>query len=416
MLILLFFVLGALQPVSQEKYDNSVDYIGWQVMDAYMKDYTNLRTDRAAEQQGYKLFKEKFPSSAYSLENPPESEAVRQVLTNNSWSNAYKNLYSRIVNLKTMYKADWSQQQAADYLRNQIDNISLQSLGVEDSAYVNLQITKAQLRDEIAQFFSPSIEQSLAASDDSTPVMEENAEAETAYPQSLLTSLSNASEDTSWLGYQVNIISLILFLVLLGLLAYLFSMFKKTDERLDRHRKEINEINSAIFILKKKLSNSEKDDPLSDRLQALEKKVDKINLDDRRADGLQRPPTAAQAHSPVVAAPSQTEEFYLSTPNSDGTFNVSSMSPHYKPTASIYKFTVAVEDGESVASFTVAEQYESMKDALSSPGSYLDPVCESVNAFSPAAKRIVNLKPGRAIQQGGQWVVQPEDKALIRYE
>lgn len=421
-MFVLLWLLMVLAPAPQEKFDHSVEYIGWQVMDAYMKDYTNLRPDRTAEKKGYEVFKQQFPVTDYSIENPPGTEEVKKVLVSNDWSNAYKSLYSRIINLKSMYNKNWSEQEAASYLRNQVENINLKSLGVDDSAYVHLEITKAQLRDEIAQFYAivnQEKEPAVAASEADMPVEEDIEAAGTdtgtatplAMPQ-VQTFFNSMLESQAGWTYQVNIVSLVLILVLLGLLLYLFNMYKKIDERLDRHRKEINEINSDLFVLKRK-TGGEKEEKMSARVDALENRVRKL-VQEYAAEIPAAVP--ANAHYKMQEEEPDHHEFYLSTPNSDGTFNVSSMTSAYKPTASIYKFVITRDGGESIAAFTVAEQYESVKDALSSPGSYLDPVCESVNAFSPSAKRIVNLRPGRALKQGDKWVVKPEDKAIIRYE
>lgn len=425
MLLTLLFLIGALQPVAKEDYNHAVDYIGWQIMDAYMKDYTVIRPDRTAEAKGYDVFKQKFPVENYSIENPPESDTVKQVLSNNDWSNANKSLYSRIINWKSMYDADWNGQQAADYLKGQIENISLKTLGVDDSAYTNLQITKAQLQDEIVQYFAPAPVAAPAASISESP--QESYEIPEGYEQedmmvegedNSFSLFSNMAEGQAWLDYRLNVISLGLILLLTGLLIYLFSMFKKVDERLDKHRKEINDLKSEVFILNRKLKDLGGDSKLRGRMDALESKVNKINTDHRPQEpgGIKTTNTVYTPANVAVAAKPKTEEFYLSTPNSDGSFNVSSMSSSYKPTASIYKFEVSEEDGENVATFTVADQYEAIKDALSSPGSYLDPVCESENAFSPSARKIVNVKPGRAFRRGEQWIVRQEDKAIIRYE
>lgn len=427
-MLILLSLLMVLLPASREKFDHAVEYIGWQAIDAYMKDYTNLRPDRTAEKEGYEVFKQQFPAAEYSIENPPESEAVKQVLTSNNWSNAYKSLYNRIINLKSMYNESWSDQEAAGYLRNQIENINLKSLGVDDSAYVNLQITKAQLKDEIARFYSivrekepvvaePEADMPIKGETGEEEMIEEElANTDTETPMGLpqvQTFFSNVQKSQWGLTYQVNIISLFLILILLGLLLYLFNMYKKMDERLDRHRKEINEINSDIFVLKRK-AGEEKEAKLAGRVDALENRVRKL-VQEYATEIPVTAPTDGDFQKLQEEEPEQ-HEFYLSTPNSDGTFNVSSMTPTYKPTASIYKFSITREDEQSIAAFTVAEQYESIKDALSSPGSYLDPVCESVNAFSPLAKKIRNIRPGRAIREGDKWVVRPEDKAIIRYE
>ena len=92
------------------------------------------------------------------------------------------------------------------------------------------------------------------------------------------------------------------------------------------------------------------------------------------------------------------------------------MSAQFRPSASIYHFEVLEQNGENTATFTVANNADAMKDALSSPGSYLEPDRESENSYFPGAQRIVNVEPGKATREGDQWGVSPDDKALIRYE
>ncbi len=107
------------------------------------------------------------------------------------------------------------------------------------------------------------------------------------------------------------------------------------------------------------------------------------------------------------------EIFFLSTPNSDGSFNDSSVSPVYKEGASIYKFTKV---GNNRAQFQIDERENSIKFALTYPDKSILPVCDSINEYESKYTRIVTLKTGMAELQNGKWIVNKSQKAKIRYE
>ncbi len=109
----------------------------------------------------------------------------------------------------------------------------------------------------------------------------------------------------------------------------------------------------------------------------------------------------------------KTETFFLSTPNADGSFNDSSVSPNYKEGASIYKFTKV---GSNRAKFQIDEREASVKLALTYPDKSIDPVCDAVNAFNPKAKRITTVDVGEAELLNDKWIVNKSQKAKIRYE
>jgi len=107
-----------------------------------------------------------------------------------------------------------------------------------------------------------------------------------------------------------------------------------------------------------------------------------------------------------------TETFYLSTPNSDGSFNESSASPSYREGASIYRFTKVANS--SKAKFQIDDREASIKLALQYPDKNIDPVCDAINAFNPKAKRIVTDSAGEAELTGDKWI--KNSKAKIKYE
>lgn len=108
---------------------------------------------------------------------------------------------------------------------------------------------------------------------------------------------------------------------------------------------------------------------------------------------------------------SKTEILFLSTPNSDGSFNESSASNTYKDGASIYRL---IKTGNSNANFQIDEKETSIKLALQYPDKNIDPVCDAENAFNPRANRISTIKMGEAELQNGKWII--NSKAVIRYE
>jgi len=106
-------------------------------------------------------------------------------------------------------------------------------------------------------------------------------------------------------------------------------------------------------------------------------------------------------------------EFFLSTPNADGSFNETSSSQTYRDGATIYRFT---KIDSNTATFRIDERDASLKLALQYPDKNIDPVCEALNAYNPRATRILTVNDGEAILQNGKWVVDQNKKAKIRYE
>lgn len=114
----------------------------------------------------------------------------------------------------------------------------------------------------------------------------------------------------------------------------------------------------------------------------------------------------------TLAPEKQVHTFYLSTPNSDGSFNDSSANPTYKEGASIYKFQ---NFKDSQAKFKIDENDASVKLALAYPDKNIDPVCDAQNAFDPRARRIYTVENGIAeLSSDNKWKV--ITKAKIRYE
>ncbi len=413
---LLHFCQLAQSAVIREQFSQTVDYVGWQIMDAYMQDYISIRPNQAAEQAGYEAFQQEFSQEAYSIEQPPNSQAVATFLENNNWRNASSNLYRRIIGIKEMYRNEWTESEAIDFLQKQIRNISLQPLNVaSEDDYEQLQQTKALLIQEVKQYLTTELSTpEVEESDQEAQTVTEPATSSTNPPTLVLDQTSGTvSGSLAFLDNQYYRLALLVIIILLfGLLWYVLSLLRKQDARIDRHTKRIEELTARQFQKSTPYVTREEVAQLKNRVKEAEAQVAALRKQlPKKEEATPKPRLGPDRPSAPV-----TKSYYLSTPNSDGTFPAGSMSAQFRPSASIYHFEVLEKNGKNTATFTVANNADAMKDALSSPGSYLEPVCESENSYFPGAQRIVNVEPGKATRQGDQWVVSTENKALIRYE
>lgn len=106
------------------------------------------------------------------------------------------------------------------------------------------------------------------------------------------------------------------------------------------------------------------------------------------------------------------EIFYMATPDQNN-FDLSSYSNIFKPTQSLYEFTVDTQD-KSKASFIFYSDEIGIKDAVNYPHRSILPVCEPQNALNQNAKSIITINPGIAEKRNDKWVV--TTKAKIKYE
>lgn len=118
--------------------------------------------------------------------------------------------------------------------------------------------------------------------------------------------------------------------------------------------------------------------------------------------------------APAPPAPKVHEEpqavFYLSTPNPDGTFNVSSITKQYREGASIYIF---YESGNK-AEFEIYSDESSIRLALKYPDKNIDPVCDVEGEGYTADVTCVNIiKRGTAELDNNKWKV--TGKVRIQY-
>ncbi len=171
----------------------------------------------------------------------------------------------------------------------------------------------------------------------------------------------------------------------------------------------------------KTMGESERMTDLAIRVQALEKKLEaQINA---KPVPVNTPATTfvpVETEKPYefdLTLPDKPKmtEFYMSTPNPDGSFEASQISDVFRPTVSLYKFTSDPKN-PSTASFEFFSDESGIKDALNNPKTYIKPVCYEENDAFPGAKKIIQLKKGTAKKMGDKWVVDRDNRLRIKYQ
>lgn len=211
---------------------------------------------------------------------------------------------------------------------------------------------------------------------------------------------------------------LILLAIILSILG-LFLALRKNDNYGELLPKIIDSKRLKAFVQKQisfnrnaqeNSSNTSEIRDLHNRIRDLETQIGTLNQNHK----LTQPApiqTTSGSDQEVSQPEPKIETLFLSTPNSDGSFNESSASNTYRGGASIYRLT---KTGTFHAKFEIDEKETSIKLALQYPDKNIDPVCDAENAFNPKSTRISTKKMGEAELQNGKWII--NSKAVIRYE
>lgn len=224
---------------------------------------------------------------------------------------------------------------------------------------------------------------------------------------------------TSWFSgitSQIIVVALLISLIFSFLTLFLVSNFFKDSEVSNNIKnyvkRKIDEANWNKSTTYNNVSKSDLQDVYK-RITDLDIQIEQIKKQLNTSDPVSSytaqtiQTTYQEAKQPEV----RQETFFLSSPNSDGSFDESSASSIYKEGATIYRFT---KIGNNKANFKIDEKEASIKLALQYRDKRIDPVCDAVNAFNPKATRIVTEQQGEAELQNGKWII--NNKAKIRYE
>jgi hypothetical protein len=227
--------------------------------------------------------------------------------------------------------------------------------------------------------------------------------------------LSDTNDNSFW-NFSINIWTLllsVLFSVLIGF--FLYKIIERNSDFLENQFRNVikqREPDIRINTLARQINE----------LEALlkrsgEKVIQLENAVNRHIqDHMTKPVTFDNTKEiPTEARPQEDrpQEFYMSTPNKDGSFNQSSISDFFRPTASFYRF-VLQHTTNNKAHFYFVDNEKAVSTAVNYPDTYIEPVCFAENAINFNAKRIITKIAGVAEKNSDKWIV--IEKAIISYE
>lgn len=391
--------------VSKESYENAVDLLNCKTVELSLQRNGNPQK-----------FQQQCPCGEVN------NTQIIQFLNSVGNLDATIALSNEVESLKKLFKENWKKDDVVTFLSESIftDKSKFQKI----NAFAEKRKSKPEF-----EAYKTGLKTELSAKlEDKAP--QQNVDATTASDQlstlkdrvaKLEKNQNNKREDKGILGGLADY--LIIFSVLLGVFALILSLRKQNSEtnydtlinKLIGSQRMNSHFQSQSGFSRATPSNQSNSTQLKDAFQRItdleteiSKLKDKINTQTTTSNFTTQT-TVQETKQPEV----KTETFFLSTPNSDGSFNESSASSAYKDGATIYRFT---KTRSNIAQFQIDEKDASAKLALQYPDKNIDPVCDAVNAFNPKATRITTVEPGEAELQNGKWIVEKNKKAKIKYE
>jgi hypothetical protein len=356
--------------------------------------------------------------------NATDFAQINKFLTSVGKLDATIALSNEVESLKKSFKENWKKEDVVTFLSESIfTDKKFQKIAAfadKRKGKPEFNSYKLNLKTDVANALVESVTQETVTSTN-TSVQQPNVEDRIS---KLEENQNTKKDDNGILGGLADY--LILFSILLGVIALLLALRKPSSEtdydslidKLIRSQRMNSHFQSQQSVFRNTSNNNSSSAELRDannRIRDLETQIEKIKsqlsttnpVSSYTAQTTQ--PTYQEVKQPEVI----TQTFFLSTPNSDGSFNESSASSTFKDGATIYRFT---KIGDNRAKFQIDEKDASARLALQYPDKNIDPVCDAVNAFNPKATRIITVEQGEAELQNGKWVVDRNKKAKIKYE
>lgn len=356
--------------------------------------------------------------------NATDFAQINKFLTSVGKLDATIALSNEVESLKKSFKENWKKEDVVTFLSENIftDKKFQKIAAFADKRKGKLEFDsyKLNLKTDVANTLVESVTQETVTSTN-TSVQQPNVEDRIS---KLEENQNTKKDDNGILGGLADY--LILFSILLGVIALLLALRKPSSEtdydslidKLIRSQRMNSHFQSQQSVFRSTSNNNSSSAELRDannRIRDLETQIEKIKSQLGNTNPVSS--STAQTTQPTYQEVKQpeviTQTFFLSTPNSDGSFNESSASSTFKDGASIYRF---IKVGNNKAKFQIEEKDASARLALQYPDKNIDPVCDAVNAFNPKATRITTVEQGEAELQNGKWVVDRNKKAKIKYE
>jgi len=356
--------------------------------------------------------------------NATDFAQINKFLTSVGKLDATIALSNEVESLKKSFKENWKKEDAVTFLSESIfTDKKFQKIAAfadKRKGKPEFDSYKLNLKTDVANTLVESVTQETVTSTN-TSVQQPNVEDRISKLE------ENSNTKKNYNGILGGLADyLILFSILLGVIALLLALRKPSSEtdydslidKLIRSQRMNSHFQSQQSVFRSTSNNNSSSAELRDannRIRDLETQIEiiKSQLSNTNPVSSYTAQTTQPTYQEVKQPEVITQTFFLSTPNSDGSFNESSASSTFKDGASIYRF---IKVGNNKAKFQIEEKDASAKLALQYPDKNIDPVCDAVNAFNPKATRITTVEQGEAELQNGKWIVEKNKKAKIKYE
>lgn len=381
LLLIFFFGTSSLnaQKLDDTRYLQGVDYVTCICMKVVLNKQIDCKSEKIAESDIPK--KEQKTLALFKELQSLKSEKNRGI----------NFLSEKIFNDKVKYEKIFA---FADKRKVQI----LESIKPDIENYLML-VQGNEIRDDLPEstnYTEPEVEEiEIEPIQDITTIKPK----ETVMQQSFL--------EENALSLITGIVLIILLFYVIYLSIHLKKKFAATNSRIDR-RVSINDSTFGNVV------SSVNSNPVSsnsdNKIQELSRKI--VELENAfkilNEKSFERHAFTAM---PIEKQESTSENFYMSVPNEDGTFDVNGRT---SKEAALYEFIVDSQN-QSLAKFTfTAMDTKIIQSVVDYSQSYINPVCDPQNALNQNAKRIITLRPGTAEKRNDKWIVLT--KAQIKYE
>lgn len=376
--------------ISDEQWKKIVDYANTKVTLTYIDSLHNATKLNQLETENYEnILKPQLINN--SLSSPISFESLKILMTDH-FGQTLKNLSAKIDNLKYGSRD-------LDSLFSSIESAfkAVKMEKLDNSSPIN------NLRSEIIEFTNKEkIEVVSPINNKETPSV-------------------NLNQDKSDSILTIpNIIILLLIIVLSFFIFLSINKHKEIEKLKNKIKNPKNHSNNKTY-------NNLREDQLNrkylSQITNLENKIAKLKTELKEAKQLNYSFLNPTVHTPseIIEQVTITDtksfpessNFYAGKPTPEREFI--SVNDHIKEQETIFKFTI-MDSRHTKASFEVIIVNDfMMRQIINSPDDFLYRVCNNVNSNQDFRKEIITERKGIAHFKNGIWVVDENDKALIKF-
>jgi len=403
LLVCMLFIFGlANAQDSKEDFENAVDYCACKIAYAYTNQYAKQKPN---SNEG-KSFEKTIKTKIYNCEisNPISNSELSELLSKNNFDTFSKEFIPVINIVLESFEDSLTKKEAINAIVDGFyENSSFKNI---ITTYPDINSIKNDLKTELDN----SLNSFEVEKKQSTNNLKKKTETEwKSEIKRLENSINNEKSILpKWLSVSLILFSFLLSIILIFLL---FKIMSSLNNRMDRHREELERLKLNNNYSSVNSNNSQFERTLNRKISDLNDAISKLQNDIGNLSPTQNP-KAVSISKPIQRQEEKKQEIlFAPAPDKDGSFNVSVVVSSENQSSSFYKFTLL--DSER-AKFEFINSERAIRDAVSSYEMILKPVCTFKNALNQNARRITTTKEGIVIKQNDKWIL--DTKAEITYE